>query len=278
MATAGRARILPFVISGAALADVVCALGDLAIFAGRTAAWAVYRWPARSTLLRSLYAIGASSVPVVAITGTFIGLALAVQSYSQFNKVGLATFLGSIINVSIVRELGPVLAGTMLAGRVGSAMAAELATMRITEQTDALACLGANPIHYLVVPRVLACVLLIPLLTVFADFMGIMAGALVCTRIYHVDVHHYWQHAQAFVGLWDILTSLVKAMFFGAAIGVLSCHRGFRSRAGAEGVGRAATEAFVVSFIAILALDFFLALFLNNLYDWLWQSAATTLE
>ena len=200
-------------------------------------------------------------------------MVLAVQSYSQFANLGLATRLGSIINVSVVRELGPVLAATMLAGRVGSAMAAELATMRVTEQVDALACLGANPIHYLVVPRFLACVLLIPLLTIMANFMGVMGGALICIRVYHVEAYHYWQHTQGYIGLWDITAGLIKPMFFGAAIALISCHRGFHSDAGAEGVGKAATGAFVTSFIVILALDFFLAMFLNNLYDYLWPAA-----
>ena len=133
--------------------------------------------------------------------------------------------------------------------------------------------LGANPIHYLVLPRFLACVLLIPLLTIMANFMGVMGGALICIRVYHVEAYHYWQHAQGFIGLWDITTGLIKPMFFGAAIALISCYRGFHSDAGAEGVGKAATGAFVSSFIVILALDFFLAMFLNNLYDYLWPAA-----
>jgi phospholipid/cholesterol/gamma-HCH transport system permease protein len=217
-------------------------------------------------------------VPVVAITGTFIGMVLAVQSYGQFHQFGLATRLGSIINLSVVRELGPVLAATMLAGRVGSAMAAELATMRVTEQIDALSCLGVNPLHYLVVPRFLACVLLIPLLTILANFMGVMGGGLICIKVYHIDAHHYWSHARGFIGYWDITVGLIKPMFFGAAIALISCHRGFSSEGGAEGVGRSATQAFVISFITILALDFFLALFFNGLYDRLWPAAGVSLS
>jgi phospholipid/cholesterol/gamma-HCH transport system permease protein len=137
--------------------------------------------------------------------------------------------------------------------------------MRVTEQIDALACLGTNPIRYLVVPRFLACMLLIPLLTIMADFMGVMGGALVCTGIYHVDAHFYWQNTLGYIQLWDLTGGLIKPTFFGAAIGIIGCHRGFHSSAGAEGVGRAATRAFVASFIAILALDFFLALLLNSL-------------
>ena len=161
----------------------------------------------------------------------------------------------------------------MLAGRVGGAMAAELATMRITEQIDALACLGANPVHYLVVPRFLACVLLIPLLTIMADFMGVMGGALVCIAgLPHRRPFLLAEHARASSSLWDLVGGLIKPMFFGAAIAVISCHRGFHSDAGAEGVGRAATRAFVASFIAILVLDFFLAMFLNNLHGLLWPA------
>jgi phospholipid/cholesterol/gamma-HCH transport system permease protein len=173
-----------------------------------------------------------------------------------------------MINISIVRELGPVLAATMLAGRIGSAMAAELATMRVTEQVDALSVLGAHPLHYLVVPRLLACVLLIPLLTVMADFMGVMGGAVICTRVYGIEAHFYWAHSENFVRTADIIMGLIKAIFFGTAIALISCHRGLNSRAaGAEGVGQSATEAFVASFVAILVLDFFLAILLINLYE-----------
>jgi phospholipid/cholesterol/gamma-HCH transport system permease protein len=253
------------------------ALGDMAIFTGRTFAWIVRRRPCRGTIIPNFYSVGVRSVPVVGITGMFIGMVLAVQSYSQFRMFGMETRLGSIINVSLVRELGPVLAATMLAGRVGSAMAAELATMRVTEQIDALACLGVNPVHYLVVPRYLACVLLIPLLTIMGNFMGVMGGALICTRVYHVDAYHYWSHTQGMIGNWDLATGLIKPMFFGAAIALISCHEGFNSEAGAEGVGRAATQAFVRSFIVILILDFFLALFLNSLYERLWPAAGIRL-
>jgi phospholipid/cholesterol/gamma-HCH transport system permease protein len=249
--------------------DFVEEIGDVALFGMRVLGGTWHR-TGRAALLPVSYAVGVRSIPVVAITGMFIGMVLAVQAYSQFHALGLATRLGSIINISVVRELGPVLAATMLAGRVGSAMAAELATMRITEQIDALACLGVDPVHYLAVPRFLACVLLIPLLTILANFMGVMGGALICVGVYHVEAHYYWENTRGFVGLWDLVTGLIKPTFFGAAIAVVACHRGFQSEAGAEGVGRAATRAFVSSFIAVLVLDFFLALLLNNLYEFLW--------
>ncbi len=158
----------------------VVAVGDITQFFGRTLVWIFTRRPSSETLLPNFYQIGVLSLPVVALTGTFIGMVLAVQSHSQFRMMHLETRLGAVINMSLVRELGPVLAATMLAGRVGSAMAAELGTMRVTEQIDALASMGANPIHYLVVPRFLACLVLIPLLTIMADFMGVVGGAFYC--------------------------------------------------------------------------------------------------
>jgi len=245
--------------------------GDLADFSLRTFGWMVRRRPNKGTLLPVFHEIGVRSVPVIGATGFFIGMVLAVQSYGEFARLpGVKAFMGVVINASVIRELGPVLAATMLAGRVGSAMAAELGTMRVTEQIDALWCLGANPIHHLVVPRFLACVLLIPMLTIIADFMGVIGGALISTQFFDILPYEYWNAAQAKIGMWDILCGLAKSVVFGAAIALISCHRGFNSSGGAEGVGRAATEAFVLSFVAILVLDFFLALFLNTLYGILW--------
>ena len=254
--------------------DFVAEIGDMVVFSMLTFGWMLRRRARKSVLVPSFYAIGVSSVPVVAITGTFIGMVLAVQAYSQFAMMGLATRLGSVINISLVKELGPVLAATMLAGRVGSSMAAELGTMRVTEQIDALSALGTNPIHYLVVPRFLACFLLIPLLTLMADFMGVIGGAVVTTQVLMVDSFAYWQHSREFVDGIDIMAGVFKSMFFGAAIALISCHRGFHSRAGAEGVGRAATEAFVYSFIAILFLDFTIGILWNSVYRTLWPNSA----
>jgi phospholipid/cholesterol/gamma-HCH transport system permease protein len=263
MATAGHSFGLGGLIAGV-INHSLAQLGEISIFGLRTAAWGMRRLPSRGTFLSSCYFVGVRSVPVVAITGLFIGMVLAVQSFSDFDRLGFGSRLGAIINISVVRELGPVLAATMIAGRVGCAMAAELGTMRITEQIDAMTCLGANPLHYLVLPRVLACTLLTPLLTIVADCMGIVGGALICLHIYGVEPHYYWMHARDYVAFTDVLNGLTKALFFGLAISLISCYRGFHCRPGAEGVGRAATESFVLSFISILVLDFFLAMFLSN--------------
>jgi phospholipid/cholesterol/gamma-HCH transport system permease protein len=257
--------------------EAVADIGGMAQFSGLTFAWLFRAMPRRSVLIPSFYAIGVSSVPVVAITGTFIGMVLAVQAHSQFAAIGMATRLGSVINISLVKELGPVLAATMLAGRVGSSMAAELGTMRVTEQIDALAALGTNPIHYLVVPRFLACFLLIPLLTLMADFMGVIGGAVISTQMLRVNEYYYWYYSRHFVGHMDLMAGVFKSYFFGAAIALISCHRGFHSKGGAEGVGRAATEAFVYSFIAILFLDFCIGIVWNAAYRTIWPDSATLL-
>lgn len=246
--------------------DAVTALGAFSQFAGKTMSWMFSRLPRSETIWPNFYRVGVSSLPVIALTGTFIGMVLAVQSYFQFRQLGLETRLGAVINITLVRELGPVLAATMLAGRVGSAMAAELGTMRVTNQIDALSAMGAHPIHYLVVPRFLACLFLIPTLTVMADFMGVAGGHFYSVEILGIDVHHYWHNSKQFVGTYDLFVGLIKSVFFGSAIAMVSCYQGFYCKPGAEGVGRASTSAFVYSFVMILILDLFLGIFMDAIY------------
>jgi phospholipid/cholesterol/gamma-HCH transport system permease protein len=262
---------------GAVTIAAFAAVGDLALFSLRTMAWLFTRRTRRETLLPNLYQVGVLSLPVVALTGTFIGMVLAVQSYFQFRQLGLQSRLGAVINMSLVRELGPVLAATMLAGRVGSAMAAELGTMRVTEQIDALDSMGTNPVHYLVVPRFLACLFMIPTLTIMADFMGVVGGYFYSVIILDIDRHFYWYNSQQFVGAWDFFGGIFKSLFFGAAIALVSCHRGFTCSPGAEGVGRAATSSFVHSFVLILMLDLLLNIFLDGIYYSLWPEGAKLL-
>jgi phospholipid/cholesterol/gamma-HCH transport system permease protein len=250
-------------------------LGDMVLFALRTMAWLFTRLPRRDTLLPAFYNIGVLSLPVVALSGTFIGMVLAVQSYTQYKAFGFETRLGALINMSMSRELGPVLAATMLAGRVGSAIAAELGTMRVTEQIDALETMGANSIQYLVVPRFLGCLLMIPSLTIMAIFMGVVGGGYYSIHILGIDSYHYWTNSQQFVENWDLFYGVFKSIFFGATIALVSCYRGFHCAPGAEGVGRAATAAFVMSFVFILILDLGLSIWLDHVYNWIWPEWAT---
>jgi phospholipid/cholesterol/gamma-HCH transport system permease protein len=250
---------------GALVMDWMVALGSISVFTARTTRWLFTRLPRRETIIPCFYQIGVLSLPVVALTGTFIGMVLVVQSYHQFRMLNMETRLGAVINMSLVRELGPVLAATMLAGRVGSSMAAELGTMRVTEQIDALSSMGANPIHYLVVPRFLACLCLIPALTIMADFMGVAGAYFYAVILLGIDQHHYLANSENFVGNFDLFVGVFKSLFFGAAIALIACYRGFHCDPGAEGVGRAATAAFVYSFVVILILDLLLGIMLDGI-------------
>ncbi len=258
---------------GAVVIQWVAALGDISLFSAQTVRSLLTRLPKKETILPNFYQIGVLSLPVVALTGTFIGMVLVVQSYVQFRNMNMESELGAVINMTLVRELGPVLAAVMLAGRVGSSMAAELGTMRVTEQIDALTAMGSNPIHYLVVPRFLGCLLLIPALTVLADFMGIAGAYFYAIFLLGIDWHHYLENSRAYVGNFDLFVGIFKSLFFGAAIALIGCHRGFHSEGGAEGVGRAATSAFVYSFVAILLLDLLLGIGLDAVYYSIWPEA-----
>ncbi len=217
-------------------------------------------------LVPQLYQVGTRSIPVVALVGAFVGAVLGVEMFTQFQAFGQETRLGGVIHISVVKQIGPVLAAVMIAGRVGGAVSAELGSMRVTEQLDALRVMGSDPIRHLVVPRVLACLIMVPVLTVFSDLLGIGGSWLVVVKGFGVDAEEYWKFSGQFVGNWDVFTGLVKSVVFGLGIGLISCYKGFNCGTGASGVGRAATDAFVVSFITIIISNFFLAKFMNDLY------------
>lgn len=267
----------PIHLVGRVVTNFIIAIGDLTRFLFQTLWGMLGQLPRSRVLWPVMYEVGVRSVPVIAVTGLFIGMVLAVQTYDTLRMYRLESRIGSVINVSLVKELGPVLAATMLAGRVGCAMAAEIGTMRVTEQIDALKALGADPISYLVVPRFLACFLLIPALTLVADGLGMFGGWMVSVQILGVSDHFFWLYSQQFITAFDVVSGVMKSMFFGAAISIIACHRGFHCGSGAEGVGKAATDSFVCSFIAILALDLVLVIILNNVYRLLWAMGITVL-
>jgi phospholipid/cholesterol/gamma-HCH transport system permease protein len=218
-------------------------------------------------LLPQCYHIGTRSAPVIMLTGMFIGMVLIVQGWAQFDKAGLTERLGAIVNISVCSELGPVLSGVMLAGRAGGALTAELGTMNVTEQLLALRSMGADPVRYLVTPRFVACLVLAPLLTCYANLMGALGAWVVFTGVYGGESEPFWFYTQQTVEMWDLGTGLLKSLFFGGLIGLVSCYNGFHCRPGAQGVGRACTDSFVISFIIILMVDLFLGFLLNGLYE-----------
>ena len=218
-------------------------------------------------LMQELMEAGPGSFLIVLITALASGTVFNIQVAAELSKQGASAAIGGLLALGLSREIAPLLTATLLTGKVATAYAAQLGTMKVTEQIDALESMGANPLYYLVVPRFLGCLILIPTLTVMADFMGVLGGYLYSNLVLNIDYHHYWNNSREYVDAFDFLMGIFKSLFFGAAIALVSCHHGFHCGHGAEGVGRAATNAFVHSFVLILLLDLFLGIWLNNVHD-----------
>jgi phospholipid/cholesterol/gamma-HCH transport system permease protein len=209
-----------------------------------------------------MIAVGIKSLPVVFITAIFTGMVLALQTYTGFKRFGAEGLVGSVVGLSMTREMGPVLTALIVAGRAGAAMAAELGTMRVTEQIDALETLATDPVKYLVVPRFLAGVTMLPALAILTDIIGIFGGYMITVGLFDASPTSYWRRTWEFLQLSDIYNGLIKALCFGAFISVISCYKGFYTSGGAEGVGEATTGAVVLSMMSILIGDYFLSAWL----------------
>jgi phospholipid/cholesterol/gamma-HCH transport system permease protein len=220
--------------------------------------------PAWGDLLYQIYFIGVKSQSVVLITGAFTGMVLGAQTFFQFHKVKMDTATLAVVSVSMCSELGPVLTGLMVAGRVGAAIAAELGTMKVTEQVDALRTLATHPIDYLVVPRLIALQVALPLLTAESIAVGIGAGYLVGVYLLGIDPTYSWYNMLKYTNSSDVLVGMIKALIFGGIIALIGCYKGMFCGEGAEGVGRATTEAVVFSSITILITNFFLTMTLGR--------------
>jgi phospholipid/cholesterol/gamma-HCH transport system permease protein len=207
---------------------------------------------------RAVLEIGYFSLPVVALTAVFTGMVLALQSYTGFARFSAQGAVASLVVLSVTRELGPVLAGLMVAGRIGAATAAELGTMRVTDQIDALSTLSTNPMKYLVAPRLLAGIIALPLLVVVADVLGVMGGFIVSTMKLGFGADTYVTNTVNFVQMNDVMSGLAKAAVFGFLISLMGCYQGYNSKGGAQGVGSATTLAVVTASILILAFDYVL--------------------
>ncbi len=230
--------------------------------------WRVFAWTPRPPydlrqLVRQMVRVGVDSVPVILLTALFTGAVLALQSYTVLVRFNAESFVGSLVGLSLVLELSPVIGGLIIAGRVGSSMGAEIGTMRVTEQIDALEVMATDPIHYLMVPRVWALVVMLPLLVLLGDFVGIVGGYLVAVSLMGSNPVVYIQNTFQYMDLWDLFQGLLKAGFFGLLVGVIGCQKGYFTTGGAEGVGRATTQAVVTASIAILISDFFVTKVLN---------------
>lgn len=220
--------------------------------------------PALKLMLRQLYDIGVTSLPVVAITGFFTGLVLAAQAIYQLSDKGLAGITGLMVAKAMITELGPVLTAFMVTGRVGAAMCAELGTMKVTEQVDALETMAVNPKRYLVAPRLLAGSLMMPLLTIFSMVMGIFGGYLISVYFFNMAPAAYFDPMQFHITMFDLVTGIVKSFVFGVLIMSISCYKGMKTTGGAAGVGNATTSSVVITYCCILLFNFFLTMTLNT--------------
>ena len=209
-------------------------------------------------VLKQMEEVGVKSLPVVLITAASTGMVLALQSYNGFRRFNAESLVGTVVALSMTRELGPVLTGLIVAGRAGAAMAAELGTMRVTEQIDALVTMAVNPVKYLIVPRVLAGLLMLPILTIFADLIGIGGGYLVSVGLLDVNPVVYLRRTVDYLELSDIFGGLMKAAVFGFLIAMVSCYKGFNTQGGAEGVGKSTTGAVVLSSMLIIISDYYM--------------------
>jgi phospholipid/cholesterol/gamma-HCH transport system permease protein len=225
---------------------------------GRTLAWTPRPPYDLRELARQMARVGVDSIPVVVLTSLFTGMVMALQTFSTLKRVNAEGFVGTLVALSMVRELAPVISSLLLAGRCGSAMGAELGTMRVTEQIDALEVLATDPVHYLVVPRVWATALMLPMLVVVSDVVGIVGGYLISVFYFGTNPVTYMDNTFRFMDSGDVTSGLIKAAVFGLIVAVVGCQKGYFTRGGAEGVGRSTTRAVVLASIAILVTDFFL--------------------
>jgi phospholipid/cholesterol/gamma-HCH transport system permease protein len=213
--------------------------------------------------------IGVFSLPVVAITGFSTGLVLAAQAYFQFSDKGLSGLTGILVSKSMITELGPVLTAFMVTGRVGAAMCAEIGTMKVTEQIDALQSMSVNPLNYLIGPRFIAGIIMLPLLTIFSCAMGIIGGYLISIYYFGMNYLSYTDPIPLYIIPWDFFSGISKSFIFGIIIISISCYQGLKTTGGAQGVGKKTTQSVVICYSWILIINFLMTIILNNMYE-LW--------
>ncbi len=260
------AVLKPLRIAGAATLRFFAYLGQLVSLLGEIGI-AIISSPPRIRLTgHQLVSIGFGSQLVVIISGAFTGAVFAAQIYFKFSELGLGSATGPVMSLAMCRELGPVLAGLMVAGRVGGAIAAEIGTMKVTEQIDAIRSMGVHPVDYLVMPRVFGMLISMPLLVAEAIAFGILAGHFLIVKMFQVPAAWFQYHVYVHTSIDDIGIGMIKGFFFGGLIVLISCHEGLRARSGAVGVGKATTSAVVISSLAILISNLFLSFLLNHFF------------
>ncbi|MCH1430829.1 MAG: MlaE family lipid ABC transporter permease subunit [Chlamydiales bacterium] len=247
--------------------DAIVAIGEFYLFIKAVLTLMFRRMPSFSLIIEHSYEIGVKSLPVVAITGFSTGLVLAVQSFYQLSDKGLAGATGLMVAKSMLIELGPILTAFMVTGRVGSAMCAELGSMKVTEQIDALRSMAVNPLRFLIVPRFIAGISMLPILTIFSCIMGIWGGYLISVFVFSMPPNSYLDPLPAHIARFDFFSGLLKSLIFGLIIITVCCFKGIKARGGAQGVGNATTQSVVTCYSIILIVNFVLSYALNILHQ-----------
>src|SRR5437899_4812970 len=246
---------------GGAVSQALEELGGLSLLVLQTLREGLRRRPEGRVLMEQLHQLGVLSVGISTVTALFTGMVLALQTSYSLAAYGAKLFVGDVVALSLVRELGPVLTALMVGGRVGAGITAEIGTMKVTEQIDAIRAMAASPVRKLVVPKVLAIAIMLPVLVVFADFVGIMGGLIMAVFTLHQPAAFYMQHVVQALSVQDVLSGVGKSLFFALFISLIACHSGLRAEGGADGVGRATTQTVVAASLAVLVSDFFLTKF-----------------
>lgn len=256
----GRSAIVVAQLLNLSFQSMVTNLGNASLFISSTIQSIFKRPLGFELLLKQFEVVGVRSFPIVLLTGIITGMVFVLQSYYQLKRLSMEGMMGSTVSINAVKELGPVLVAFVLSGRIGSAITAELSTMKVTEQVDAMHSMGVNPIKYLVAPRFLACFIMLPTLTIFSDLMGIIGGYLAAVYLFGINGKFFLQQARLFLFISDIFVGLLKAATFGMIIAIVGCYKGFSvdTTAGAEGVGDVTTGSAVTSIILILVMNFLL--------------------
>jgi len=251
------------------IAQILTSIGDYFVMIAKVLWLSIKRPPNWQLIRNQMFDIGVTSLPVVAVTGFSTGMVLAAQAFFQLSDLGVTGATGLMVTKAMLVELGPVLTAFMITGRVGAAMCAELGTMRVTEQIDALKSMTVNPLWYLVAPRFIAGTFVLPLLTIFSCMMGIIGGYMVAVYYYLMPHSAFVDPLQVHIESFDVISGLLKAIVFGVIIITISCYRGMTTRGGAAGVGNATTNSVVICYSVILISNFFLTVLLNNSHDYI---------
>ncbi len=242
-------------------ASALSQVGELSLLFAETVKETVSRRPEWKSVLEQLHQLGVRSVAIATVTALFTGMVLALQTSYSLAAYGAKLFVGDVVALSLVRELGPVLTALMVGGRVGAGITAEIGTMKVTEQIDAIRAMAASPVRKLVVPKVLAIVIMLPILVILADFVGILGGLVMAVTNLQQPAAFYLKHVTSALDLHDVLSGLGKSVFFALFISLIACHNGLSATGGADGVGRATTQTVVVASLCVLISDFFLTKF-----------------